>query len=696
MYTVISLIILIIEIIMVLAFSIHAVKNKVIISKKTIWFYFPLCLMLFILYLCGLVNYTKINNLKITIFDLFEVGKSILSASVFDVKKVFVVDLVNNNVIFAVTFFSTILLLVISLYTTILSTIIMRFVNRVRVNLVLKKNCDILIGENNYNKIYYQQYKKCIVLLDHKKRDNLIEYYFDKVPVIFLEFNQKNLLKVLKKSLRKKHEVNFISFNSSSKNLKYIDEFKQFLSKKYHEQQIVDYRQFYLKVEIDLDNQLSIQNKILEDKRFSAFISCFNRYEYNALNFIEKYPITKKLPSTFFDYETATIKKDTLINNIYLGFGRVSKAIHRAQIMNNQLPTIENGKIKEYHVNYYAFENLYTFREDKNTIFFNERYDEHISEFSNEKYFPSIEKVDQIKYYNYDVFSNQFFDEFKKIIFKEHCFNRIIVSVGDDVDNIDYALKLQEFFKEEKIDSYEMFVRVKDDYLIAEELLKDSKVILFGHIEEIFNHQVIVNEKLIKLSKELNQKYNALRLADTLWYELSSIKQFSNIYSSLNLRLKLNLLGYDYKEEKSIQDNSLLLNDLIKTLEFNPISYEDYLFFNKKEIQPANSISYQEHSRWNAFYVSYGYVPMEKAEIKLIDEKSFSFYKDSFEYRKHACLTTYEGLDLYHRYLASLIKNGSFENNLNEVQTYKYDYMMLDNIINLFKDSHYQLIKVKK
>ena len=124
-------------------------------------------------------------------------------------------------------------------------------------------------------------------------------------------------MKVLKKSLRKKHEVNFISFNSSSKNLKYIDEFKQFLSKKYHEQQIVDYRQFYLKVEIDLDNQLSIQNKILEDKRFSAFISCFNRYEYNALNFIEKYPITKNLPSTFFDYETATIKKDTLINNIY-------------------------------------------------------------------------------------------------------------------------------------------------------------------------------------------------------------------------------------------------------------------------------------------------------------------------------------------------------------------------------------------
>ena len=120
MYTVISLIILIIEIIMVLGFSIHAVKNKVIISKKTIWFYFPLCLLLFILYLCGLVNYTKINNLKITIFDLFEVGKSILSASVFDVKKVFVVDLVNSNILFAVTFFSTILLLVISLYTTIL------------------------------------------------------------------------------------------------------------------------------------------------------------------------------------------------------------------------------------------------------------------------------------------------------------------------------------------------------------------------------------------------------------------------------------------------------------------------------------------------------------------------------------------------------------------------------------------------
>ncbi|MBQ2892450.1 MAG: hypothetical protein IJE45_06115 [Bacilli bacterium] len=702
MYTYVPLIILIIEIIMLLFFVIFSIKKNIIISKDTVWYIFPSCILLFILYVIGLHYTSELNGVKVTIFDYFVICEHVISSSFFEINQDMVADLVEYSNIYSIAFFGAVFLLVSSLYITILSSLIVRVINKIRVSIAIKKDCDILIGENKFNEIYYQQYKKCLVLTESYKKEKFFEYYFNGIPVINMSFTKDNLVKLLKKCFKKNNIVNFISFNDSNANLKYIDEFKEFLNLEINKVKVVSKKQFFLKVELDFHNQLTIQNRILEEQDFSAFITCFNRYEYLALEFIEKNPITKNMPSCFFDYDTASLKNDTKINVYYLGYGKVSRALHRAQLMNDQLPTIINGNVKPYSINYYAFDNSNSSIENKNTIFYSERYDEHINEFDGVEYFDKVNKMETIKYFKYDVNSNELFGEIVKTMFTdelEKTYNRIIVSFGEDIDNLDYALKLKGLFEERKYENYEIFVRIKNDPKLAMELLNSSHITVFGNIKSVFNHQVIVNEELMELAKDLNSKYNGKHLYETSWYELSAIKQFSNIYSSLNIRLKLNLLGFDYVKENTVVDNTEVNKELKKVIKTDLDNYNEYLFFEKKEKTPVNVISYQEHMRWNAFYISYGYVPMKKKDIYLIDETDARFYKDNDILREHACITTYEGLNDYHHHLAALLSernNKSISENLEIVHTYRYDYMLIEDILKLFVNTKYRLINKKQ
>ena len=167
----------------------------------------------------------------------------------------------------------------------------------------------------------------------------------------------------------------------------------------------------------------------------------------------------------------------------------------------------------------------------------------------------------------------------------------------------------------------------------------------------------------------------------------------------MNIRLKLNLLGYDYIREDKVVDNSIMLKEIESKVEFTKKSYEDYLFYKTNNFKPVHSLAYQEHLRWNAFYIANGYVPLEKDKIKCLDpngEYGPSFYKDDGVLNLHACLTTYEGLDDYHRLLAELLtkeNNKTLEENLNTVETYKYDHMIVESFKPMFENSNYRIVK---
>ena len=369
--------------------------------------------------------------------------------------------------------------------------------------------------------------------------------------------------------------------------------------------------------------------------------------------------------------------------------------------MNDQLVTLKDNKVSRYPISYYAFDKNEQASEDKTMNFFIRRYDENISKYSSEEYLPALDKLDNLVFDPVNIESYKVINKLLEVINlkdKENTFNRFIISYGDDIDDIDMALKLESILKEHDFINYEIFVRVTGKVPASIKLLENDKIKVIGDLKSIFNHEVIVNERLLELAKLVNRKYNQKRLSESSWYTLTSIKQSSNIFSSLNIRLKLNLLGYDYVKEDSIVDNTDILNQIESKVKFNKKSYDDYLFYLNKELKPEHVLAYQEHLRWNAFYISNGYVPLKKDKIALLDidkDGNPSFYKDDNSLNLHACLTSYEGLNEYHQILAKLLSernNLSLEDNLDKVETYKYDHMIVENIRPMFINSKYRLI----
>ena len=703
-YTILPIVVLVIELGLLGYYIYSAVKTQKFISKGTIIYFVTLSLVLFALYTLG-ANYNALQTgIKLTIVDYMAIGKSVLSATVFDLKTDYVSLLMENNLIFKAAFSLAIVLSISCFYTSLISLIINTVVNKIRLIIALSKNCDVLIGENEYNNEYIARSKNVIVITDNYKSDNLNEYYSRKIPVIQSKFTKDNLLKLFKSQIKKGIELNFVSFQNSDTNLGYIKEFEDFLYSKIKEERILDKRTCYLKVEIDFNNQITIKNKILENKDIAAFIDCFNRYELFALEFVEKNPITEHLPLSFIDENLGVINKDKIINVIYLGFGKVSKTLHRVQLMNDQMPTIDkkSKRIERYKINYYAFDKEGKKVVDKNMSFFFRRYDENIDRYSTDEYFSPLEKIDNLKIEECSIESYKIINELENILKKgnkEDMFNRIIISYGEDIDNIDTAIKINSILEEYGYENYEIYVRVRGKFPTAIKLLENKRINVIGDIPSVFNHEVIINERLLELAKLVNRKYNKSRLADSSWYTLTTIKQSSNTYSSLNIRLKLNLIGYDYVRVDTVVDNSSIIKEIEEKLKFEKKSYEDFLFFKSNNFKPVHSLAYQEHLRWNAFYISNGYVPLKKDLIKLINPNGAygpEFYKDDANLRLHACLTTFEGLDDYHRHLATLLtkeNNKSFEENLNTVETYKYDHMLIEEFRTIFTNSNYRLIK---
>jgi hypothetical protein len=698
-YTVLPIIILVFEFGLIGYYIYSAVKTQKFISKGTIAYFVPISLILFVIYTLGANYNSKLSGIPLTLVDYLGLGKSVISATVFELKIDYVSQLMNVNKAFELSYFIAVGLSIACVYTSVISLVINTITNQVRVWYTLRNNCDILIGENEYNFKYINRSKNVILILDSLKSNNLNDYYSKKIPVISGKFTKTVLLKNFKWYIKSGKELNFISFQDSDKNLGYIKEFEEFLNSEIFNKKVLEYKNTFLKVEIDFSNQLSIKNKILENKVLAPFIDCFTRYELFALDFIEKNPITENLPRGFINDETGTINEDKTINVIYLGFGKLAKTLHRVQLMNDQLPVIRNNKIGRYKINYFAFDKEKSAFEDKTMNFFFRRYDENIDTYSSNKYFPSCEKLDNLITEEVNIESYSIITKILKILKENNdssSFNRIIISYGKDIDNIDMAIKIQSLLIEQKYNNFEMYVKVKNKFPSVIKLLDDKRINVIGDLDSVFNHDVIVNERIYELAKLVNRKYESKRLADSSWYSLTTIKQASNVYSSLNIRLKLNLLGYDYVRENDLVNNDLLIEEIEKKVKFEKGSYDDYLFYKHNRYVPVHSLAYQEHLRWNAFYIGNGYVPLKKEDIKLLDVEGPNFYKDDSILNLHACLTTFEGLDEYHRLLANLLtlENGKpFNDNLDTVETYKYDHMIIESIKPMFKNSKFRLIR---
>ena len=100
----------------------------------------------------------------------------------------------------------------------------------------------------------------------------------------------------------------------------------------------------------------------------------------------------------------------------------------------------------------------------------------------------------------------------------------------------------------------------------------------------------------------------------------------------------------------------------------------------------------QEKYRWNAFYISKGYIP---ASIDQITKEPGNGKNDAV--RRHGCLTTFDGLMKFEKITETEKideKTGkkSTENNY----VHQYDYQILDDAWWFLNDNGYKIIKLEK
>ncbi|MBE7087318.1 MAG: hypothetical protein E7369_03360 [Clostridiales bacterium] len=698
-YTILTCLVILFEVLCVISFIFMFAKRKKVVSVDTAWYFVPTVIILYALYCIGLCHGAETSGEPLSFYHFVNVLNRCYSVFKGSISLSEVESIMFSDVVFRIAFFIAVAFALITLFLVFAGVIKFFFINKIKGRRLLRSGCDVLIGKSADNETYIKSHKDTLLWVDYPLTEDEKKYLREKkITYIVAEFSAEYIEKFLSKV--EDREFHLIALDGKDKNLRYISEFKNFLDK-------TKSKNVFLYVKLDYDNYITINNKILEDKKYTAYISCFNEYELMARKFVESYPITRFMPNEFFDFDLACIKEGVTINQFFFGFGKVGSAIYRAGVMNDQLPMVTGGKhggdVEQAFVNYYAYDKIDKKNESKNSNYYSNRFFLDHDRFKDKAYFEVPDKLCNFSFSPNSIDHIESFENFKiTALSGGNVYNSIVVAFGDDVSNVDYALKLVMLFKQNDFENYHIFIRVRKYQKEYDEFF-DSRATFFGFNDFIINHKIIVDENLTMKAKSVNSSYEQKSKEMSKWASLSAIKKLSNVYSGLNVRLKLNLMGYDLDDNDGNNFSQSILDELkSKLVEGSPkedAKYEEYFFFDKDVVTPSNVLAYQEKLRWNSFYINNGYIPMQKSDITIIPDgsKNGCLYKDDDDKKLHACITTAKGLDEYHRLIAKLRSEYTgepFTQCLSDMQTYKYDYSF-DKVVDAF-DSLGETVVVRK
>lgn len=515
--------------------------------------------------------------------------------------------------------------------------------NKKRINKLMENDCDLVLSSSKDSLTYIKKSGNCgIWLTDGNK--NYEQLVNDGYCVFDKEFSIKTLES---KQFNKSNKYNIVCFKDS--NLNSIEVIKTFIE---YIKETKNYN-ITLHIEVDVEDEESIKEHIVKPSSFASNILLFNKNELLALDFIENEPITKHLPSNYVT-DIATIDSKKTINVFVLGYDELNQELIRQYIMNNQLVTTKGDKLSSYAVNYHIFD-------DNDAMNHNilKSYLHKFSKLKKQAYFELPDKIANIEFHSKNLKDVELIDDVLELATKDS-FNYFFVSLKNESKNISLAKELT--------------LKVKGDFHIyckssSNEFGKNLNCVsYYGNYSDILCHNVIVDDTLSSLAIACNNVYNTKSNAEVLnqWHQLSYISVKSNLYSAANIRLKLNLLKVDYSKEN---DTALTKDEFNKIYldNCNHITYEDYFKLNKR-----NSLIYQEHLRWNAFYLLLGWCPLEKSKVVYTENKSI-FRKDE-DYKLHVYITTFEGINKVSKHIQKLYKeNENVVKKLEDIEVYKYD-----------------------
>lgn len=565
-----------------------------------------------------------------------------------------------------------------------------RIVNSFKVRKCFKQEyCDIVLFDNELSLKYAKNNPNSVLLLDEKKytKDDYNSLIKKGYIVIRKTFNIELLTS---KIFNDETRYNIICPTQQDEFFKIIE---TFISYKKSDKQKKNIELF---VEISEEKVETVKREIIEKNGLEKCINVFSRNELMVRDFVEKHPITEHLPKEFIDEDTS-IKLDKKINVFFLGFSKLNEELYRQFIINNQLVCYEK-EYKVFPINYQIYEERF---DRSNIISINELKNDLLElEKNKEDYYPLPELPYNTTYHFKK--SPLFKDNLNNVINminENNSYSYIIIDMDDEYKNIELGVKIKTLLAEKN--NYHIFVRNGNNYT-----KDDNDITYFGNFKQYFNHDVIVKERLAKMAKTLNKVYFTQQMADQKddpnfeelvnkkaeesWDNSHFFTIFSNISSAISLRVKLNLLGLNYFDDGKGNNIDLINKKYIREDNYD---YQDYF---TKSIR--NALLAQEHARWNAYHLLNDFLPLSKSSIsvKNQNETNVSFNLKNLNSKKHACLTSFNGLNVLSNDLAS--KASKLLNKKIEVETYdlyKYDESLMLSVSELMEELKYSIEKKK-
>ena len=447
-------------------------------------------------------------------------------------------------------------------------------------------------------------------------------------------------------------------------------------------------------------------------KKSSGQVRYINKYKLIALDFTLKHPLTEYMGEEEIDYESATLKNDVDLNVVMVGYNKTMQEVLVTSIANNQFATLENGSLIEKAVNYsiFAKKDGETTEKNLNHTYYRYVFDREEMLNNSDKYLALPEVPANVNFVPKDVNDHEFYKCVKEALVPKkdrRVFNQIIVAYGSDIENVDISEKLSIKIKEWGIeDKTKVYVKVRSREL-AERIIKDeykevcALITFAGDKDVVYNTRNIVAEDIETMARDRHLAYavcdalqegksekeakaNALKK----WYSWAQPQRDANVYGVLSIRMKLNLMGYDY--QKGEQNEEINNAFMAKYQKGDEIVYKEKIVGEKKLIEYNNNfvkgslrerMAIQEHQRWNAYMITQGVIPSTKEEIAREKGKNLTL-------RRHGCLTTFDGLL---EYRAIMAKANDSNEELEDV--IRYDYQLLDDVIWLLKRNGMALIK---
>lgn len=264
-----------------------------------------------------------------------------------------------------------------------------------------------------------------------------------------------------------------------------------------------------------------------------------------------------------------------------------------------------------------------------------------------------------INFYSYDFHSTEFYEEVLSKIAKE--LNYVVVAIGDDELNMSVAVDILRYVRRHRdnlsnfciyVRAYEKgpFKHIKEIANHYNERLGETKIVLFGHNEEIYTYELIVKDKYLEDGKNYYETYRSLNIdpandegswkkrhndtlcnkKNTKWVNMSKLrrKESQDRSNALHAHTKMRLLA------KAIGDDNV--NNFIDKVLGNRVGRQssiEYKGLNDNENRLMLNLAMCEHLRWNAAHEMLGYV-------------NNNITHECDELRKmHNCLKPWEQLD---------------------------------------------------